>query len=86
MYGLVKTVMNANAQVETGNQMSGLGEYENIITAYDDTLVGKTFDVTNFDEVMFDYVFKIDIKVNGKKNQLKLETIFIMEPKYMKQL
>ncbi|HPX72261.1 MAG TPA: hypothetical protein PLP84_05090, partial [Acholeplasmataceae bacterium] len=72
MYGSVKTVMNANAQVETGNQMSGLGEYENIITAYDDTLVGKTFDVTNFDEVMFDYVFKIDIKVNGKKESVKI--------------
>lgn len=72
IYGAAKTVTSVSEQQGSGNPMAGMEEFDKYFMAYDNTFVGKTFDVSNADEAMFDYVFKIDVKVNGKTESIKI--------------
>ena len=77
LYGSVSTVMKT---LDTGNN-GGTEETESyeeesalddILTSYDRTWVAKIYDPTDLDEKMFDSVFKITVKIDGKKDSIKL--------------
>ncbi len=76
IYGSVKTITNPNVTLDANNQAAspqgGISEFDKYLLAYDNTWVGKTFDLTNFDEVMFDYIFKVKIKINGKTESINI--------------
>ncbi|NMA04888.1 MAG: CvpA family protein [Acholeplasmataceae bacterium] len=78
IYGSVSTVMktieggNSGETVQLESFEENMGAYGDLLTLYDDTWVAKIYDTTDLDEKMFDSVFKVDVKIAGKKESVKI--------------
>ncbi|MGI6360613.1 MAG: hypothetical protein ACOX02_06220 [Acholeplasmatales bacterium] len=79
IYSSVSTAMEAmeSANNEEGTEETesfeeDMGEYGELFTSYDKTWVAKICDTSDLDEKMFDSVFKITVKIDDKKESLKI--------------
>lgn len=70
IYGSVNRIMKTTPQ--EGTQTEASFEEFNYFEAYNDTWVSKAFGSSNLDEKLFDSVFQIQTKIEGKKKSFKI--------------
>ncbi|MFA5719897.1 MAG: hypothetical protein WC939_02410 [Acholeplasmataceae bacterium] len=71
MFNSINMIMAQNS-TSGGEQPENALEQYDFFQAYKHTWVSKAFGASKLDEKMFDFVFKIDIKVDGKKESVKI--------------
>lgn len=66
------TLIMSHSSDTSGQQTESFVEEYEVFEAYQHTWVSKAFKPTNLDAHMFDFIFKIDVKIDGKKESVKI--------------